>query len=266
MRRSMFWGLILLLIGGALLLENLGYLDFLGVSVWTLIWPLALIALGIWFLLSSRLQPDVAETETLVIPNEGETRAEVWLDYAAGELHIDGPTAAGELLNGTFGGGLRHSVQRDAGGTKIRLRSPNQIVGPWNWFTLTGRRWEIRLTDAVPLELIVKTGASEAYLNLEHLQVTRVSLESGANETTIIAPARAGMTEIHGSGGVTSTRIRIPEGVAARIDPRGGLSSVSVDTARFPRQGRLYISPDYETAEHKVDIRLEIGVGSVTIR
>jgi hypothetical protein len=43
------------------------------------------------------------------------------------------------------------------------------------------------------------------------------------------------------------------------------VSSTSVDQTRFPRQGSVFISPDYASALNKVDINVEVGVGSVNV-
>jgi hypothetical protein len=46
----------------------------------------------------------------------------------------------------------------------------------------------------------------------------------------------------------------------------GGLASIDVDQNRFPRAGGVYRSPDYDTAQNKVDIEVKAGVGSLDVR
>ena len=44
------------------------------------------------------------------------------------------------------------------------------------------------------------------------------------------------------------------------------LGSTDVDATRFPRDAQGgWTSPDFETAEHKVELELRGGVGSVTV-
>ncbi|MCJ7550667.1 MAG: DUF5668 domain-containing protein, partial [Anaerolineae bacterium] len=118
MRRNAFWGLCLLLVGGVLLLDNFGYLAFLGVSAWQLVWPVALIGVGIWILVGSKLRPNW-ESRDIIVGLESATEAEIQLDYGAGALHIESGAGASELLNGTFEGGVEHRVQRDGDLTKV---------------------------------------------------------------------------------------------------------------------------------------------------
>jgi hypothetical protein len=46
-RNGVFWGGILILLGLLFLLDNLGIFS---VSVWSLFWPVLLIAFGVWVL------------------------------------------------------------------------------------------------------------------------------------------------------------------------------------------------------------------------
>ena len=66
--------------------------------------------------------------------------------------------------------------------------------------------------------------------------------------------------------GAASLTFLVPTGVAARIGTKMGLGSIQVDESRFPRMGDGYQSTDYATAENRVDLDIQGGVGSVRIR
>ena len=264
MRRSnLWWGVILVCIGALLLLDNLGVLAPLNIKVGPLIFSLALIGFGVWTLWASQRRGNFT-TEELSIPLEGE-EVQVNLDFGAGELRVTGEPLGGTLLNGTFED-VEHDVSYEGGRQRVRLSSP-PFAGPY-WVIGPGqhRRWTMALNNAVPLTMNVKTGASDVQLDLTDVQVTRLKLESGANSTRVIAPAHAGYTEIRGSSGAASLNVEIPAGVAARIRTSGALASISVDRERFPKLEGEYRSPGYETAANKVDIKLEMGVGSISVR
>jgi hypothetical protein len=259
----LWWGIILVCIGALLLLENLGVLAPLNIKAGPLIFSLALIGLGAWTLWASQRRGHFT-TEELSIPLEGE-EIQVNLDFGAGELRVTGAALGEILLSGTFED-VEYDVSHEGGRQRVRLSSP-PFVGPY-WIIGPGqhRRWMMALNDAVPLALTVKTGASDVRLDLTDVQVTRLKLESGANAMHVIAPAHAGYSEIRGSSGAASLSVEIPQGVAARIRTTGALASISVDRERFPKMEGEYRSPDYETAANKVDIKLEMGVGSISIR
>jgi hypothetical protein len=64
--------------------------------------------------------------------------------------------------------------------------------------------------------------------------------------------------------GAASVRLRVPDGVAARIHTSMAIGSNDI-SPRFPRNGSEYVSPDYDTAANKIDIRFEGGVGSLAV-
>ena len=40
----------------------------------------------------------------------------------------------------------------------------------------------------------------------------------------------------------------------------------TVENTRFPWNGKVYESPDFETAKNKLDIKISSGVGSINIK
>lgn len=261
---NLIWGIIIVLAGVLLLLDNLGILR--GVNAWALIWPSALILLGLWFLLGPRLFARNMETRTLSIPVEGARKAEVHFHHGAGELTVAAGSPA-QLVSGTFAGGVSEDVRRSGDAAQVKLSAPVEDIFPGGWMAGSrGFAWRVDLSPDVDLNLVVKSGASESRLDLSGLRVSAVRVDTGASSTEITLPARAGFTRLEVHAGAASVDIRVPAGVAARIRSQGGLSSLNVDTARFVRTDSGYQSGDYETAENRAEIILETGVGSVSVR
>jgi hypothetical protein len=127
-------------------------------------------------------------------------------------------------------------------------------------------RLDVTLRPNLPLSLTVQTGATQARLDLSQLRVSSLDVAMGAAETWVRLPENAGATTAHFSGGATSLTLEIPDGVAAQIRTRGGLNTVSVDQSRFPAAGTdVYRSPDYDSAQNKVDITIETGVSTIHV-
>lgn len=264
MRRSgVFWGGLLVVIGILVLLGNLG---IIAVDVWSLIWPLFLLGLGLWVLVGVLTGSGKHRTERATIPLEGASEARIHIDHGAGRLRIGAGAQAGELLSGEFGGGLSQDVRRQGDRLNVRLRLSAQVVPfsiPWGRGSLD---WEISLSPEVPLQLEIKTGASDSRLDLSRLRVTDLRLETGASSTDIVLPAEAGHTRADIKSGMASVTIRVPNGVAAHIHSQGGLSSTRV-AQRFARlEAGRYQSPDYQTATNKLELNIKQGMGSVEVR
>jgi hypothetical protein len=255
-RTSIFWGLALVIVGLALLIGNL-----VGINIWIYIWPLALILLGIWILFGSRLRK--LETENIVVPLEGAAAARVRIDHGAGTLTISGGTAPENLAEGSFAGGVNLKRARMGDATEVEFRFPDVDVAMW----LPGdtRDWSLRLNPSVPMMVSINAGAGLTRADLSGLNITDLSVKTGASSVELTLPQAPGTTHAKIEGGATSVDIRVPQGVAARIHTESGLSSVNVDTARFPRQDGMYTSPDYATAASKIELVISVGVGSVTI-
>jgi hypothetical protein len=266
-KSSLFWGGILIVIGALLLLNNLGVLD---VNLWSLIWPLFLIALGLWILWGFVAGPRSVEAKEVAIPLEGAGRARVRIRHGAGRLHVSTGAGPGELVTGTFGGGLDYRMRRDGDMLDVEMRVPSDgfppFFMPWNWGPGGALDWSFGLNSEIPLSLDLETGASDTRLDLTDLRVTDLRLKTGASATDLTLPANAGHTRVDIGAGVASVNIRVPSGVAARIRVKGGLAAITVDQNRFPRMGDTYQSTDYDTAPNKVDIDIETGVGSIDVR
>ena len=262
-RGSYFWGFVLIVIGLALLLDNLGLLG--NINVWALLWPLILILLGGWILLGTIFRR-APTTEHVSIPANGAQRARIKIGHGAGRLNIGAGAAVGVLMEGDFGGGLDYRSQTEEDELRVNMRVPEQIF-PFGWspgFTLD---WTLSLSPDVALALDLDTGAGEARLNLTDLMVKELYLKSGASSTEIDLPSKARQTRVSIEAGAASVKIHVPTGVAARIRSRGGLSSIEVDQSRFSPMGQNeYQSPDFETSENRVEMDLQMGVGSIQVQ
>jgi hypothetical protein len=257
---SFFWGSLIILLGILFLLDNL---NILSINVWNLIWPVFLIVLGVWVLWGRFYHRPLAG-ESAVISLEGAQRAKVEIHHGAGRLDVHADGGMDNLLEGTFDGGLKFDTHREGDLLAVKMKTPS-VYFPF-WAPPSGLDWSLGLNRNLPLALDVHSGASEAHIDLHDLRVTDLRFHSGASATDLILPANAGLTRVEIEVGAASVNISVPDGVAARIRTSGGLSSISVDTQRFPRTDKVYQSPDYETAVNKVDLRLEVGVGSITLR
>lgn len=263
MRSSrLFWGLVLAAAGVILLLQNMGVLPG---SFWMVLWPFMLILIGAWILLGPVIGRGEWKTEQVSIPLNGANEAEVRLKHGAGRIRVYALQTQGELLSGSFEGGLVHE---NSGGLmpRITLHPPESAwIFPWMG-SHTGFNWNFGLNRDIPIRIKVESGAGEAVFDLVDLLVKELSIETGASSTEVTLPARAGHTQVMIKAGAASVKLRVPEGVAANIHIQSGLSGNTINTQRFPSLGGgAYRSADYDSATNQIDIRIESGVGSIDV-
>jgi predicted membrane protein len=268
MRKStVFWGTAIILIGVVLLISNV-----FDINIGRFIFPAILIVLGAWLLwgvLSAPRDAKGFETEETAIPLEGATRARIRFHHGAGRLHVSGGAGSGDLVSGSFRGGLdyQRTQEGDTAVVKMAVRTPVQsLANPWRWGPGRSLDWSVKLNSTIPLSLDLQTGASEARIDLTDLQVTDLQLQTGASSTQITLPASAGHTKVAIRSGAASVVMRVPTGVAARVKAQGGLADIRVNRNRFPRADGVYQSADYDTAENRVEIDIDTGVGSVEVK
>lgn len=263
---STLWAIILILVGVLLILSNLGVIQ---INVWGLVWPLLLLGAGVWILWNALAQRAGPETQEAVVRLEGASRGRVHVRHGAGRLAVAAGSAPDVLLAGTFAGGVDCQTNREGDLLAVDLRVPQGEAlwaRPWNWGPAGALHWRLELNRDVPLALRFDTGAGEATIDLTDLRVGDVVLKTGASSTTLRLPANAGNTRVSIEGGAAAVSIHVPQGVAARVDAQGGLAGISVDRERFPRSGNLYQSADFDGAVNRVEIKAQIGVGTVDVR
>jgi hypothetical protein len=259
MRRNyLFWGSVFILLSALFLLKALRIID----DVWGYFWLLAVGLLGVWFIVRALWHPKGGEGKQVAIELQGAQQASLRLNHGAGRLHVAAGAATGQLLSGTFGYGMDFKSELVGDKLEVNMRTASSF-GPWIG---EGFDWKFNLTGEVPISLTINTGASEARLDLSGLRVPYLKLETGASSTVLTLPA-SGNTLAEINAGVASVEIRVPDGVAARIRIKEGLSARSINTARFPRlESNIYQSPDYDQSSNRVELTIEAGVGSISIQ
>jgi hypothetical protein len=264
--RRVYWGIVLILLGVMFLGVTLGW--FPGVNIWALIGPFFLISLGIWFLIRPRF-PKSADLKMVEdsIALEGVKEAKVSIEHGAGKLTLRAGAKEGELLGGTFSGGLKKKVSVSGAKATIKLESEAEAAFDSAFdYPGGGLEWTVNLNPSIPFTLDLDTGASELVCDLSGLNVQKFDLDTGASSSKITLPAAAGYTLVDIDAGAASIDLTVPEGVAGSIKVEAALMKKTIDEKRFPFNGERYISPDYDTAANKVEIKIDSAVGSVRIQ
>jgi len=258
-RAAIIWGLVLVAIGLAFLADSLSGGQFDAGHFLSHWWPLLLILIGGAILLEAALPRGRSETRELALDLGGAASAEVRIDFGAGRLAV-GPATPGRLLEGSFDGGVRY--QRDAAD---RVRLWVDPADAWWGAGWRGFVWRVGLTRDVPLHLWVQCGASDNDLDLSELRLASLYLKTGASETVVRLPRAAGTSLVRVESGAATVRLEVPGGVAARISASMGLGSTSIDPRRFPPFAGGWASPDFASATNRIDITYHGGVGTLSI-
>jgi hypothetical protein len=259
-RNQLFWGGVLILVGGLMLAGELGVRLPNGNSLMSLFWPLLLIGFGVWVLISVFMRGKV-EAESASVELQDAREANVRINHGAGELRLHGGAAATELLHGTFAGGLDQKVNRNGDKLEVKMRPANDFIMFPPFISKDQLNWDVSFNTSIPISLDMNTGANKSEIDLRDMNVTNIKLTSGASDTVITLPER-GRLKLTCEVGAASLTVIVPEGVAIRARATIGAGDFHVDKARFPNNE----SPDFASAQNAVDIHVTGGAASVRIK
>jgi hypothetical protein len=161
MRRDyIFWGFVLILLGGLMFLNAADIRLPRGISPMQLFWPSVLILLGGWFMFGYFLRGNVEE-EQLSMDLQGASQASLKLSHGAGRLMLGAGASAGQLLSGTFAGGVKQRAHKSGDRLDAHIEARPFIFPPFfgGW---QGLEWNVNLNRDVPLTLKLETGASQS--------------------------------------------------------------------------------------------------------
>lgn len=257
-RDNIFWGGALIILGALFLLQTQNIIP----SIFPYIWPLALILFGLWMVVSVYWRSGNTD-ETFSIPIENAKRVNYKFSHGAGQIEIKGGASAGQALFGLAADGVKSKSRSDGDKLEVRIEAGASFIpfiGP------SGGVFRFQLSQEVPVNVSVETGASQLDMDLSDVLASEIRLQTGASNSNVTLPAR-GVSHMDLEAGAASVNIRIPEGVSGRVRIKEGLTSLNIDKNRFPQvDTRLYQSADYDTAENRAELNIEAGVGSISIK
>ena len=268
--------LLLISLGIAFLLGNLGYLRGVSWSELFRLWPVLLILGGVDVLLRPRSFAIAAVVEIAIIvaafayllsnatfgqatlsysvdvPRAGVSDLTFTVNYGAGQLSLAGGGSQLVSVQSSKEDVSRTVDQNGSAATVTVSSNENAIFG----IDGRDRRWDVRLPSDVRTSMTLNLGAGDFDVDLTNVQVSRATINSGASDLKVTLPKPSGNVPLKISSGASSVTIIVPSGVAYSVTSTGVLHSVA---------GPLQ-SSDYATAANRVQIEISIAAGSVVIR
>jgi hypothetical protein len=110
----------------------------------------------------------------------------------------------------------------------------------------------------------INSRVGDVQVDLSDLRVSDLTVDSGIGSVKVTLPRR-GTVKARVDGGIGDVRVTIPEGVQARVQVDRGIGDLNVDD-RFLRRGDFYETEGFSRAESFIDLQVDLGIGSVTIR
>jgi hypothetical protein len=203
------------------------------------------------------------QTESQTVKLGGAKSARVEIEMSAGELSV-GPGAK-ELLEADFSyrspssrPEVEYNVSEGQGKLTIRHRSSVHGRGGGH------NKWDLQLSNKVPLELKVDQGAGRAKLTLGGLSLHRLDLNIGAGETIVdLSGDWKNDLTANIQGGVGRATVRLPSEVGVRATAHGGIGAINVHGLK--KDGDAYVNEAYGKSPITVQVKVEGGVGEINL-
>ncbi len=291
---SFVFPVLLIGVGVLLLLNTMNVLDWnVWGNVWRL-WPLILVAVGLELLIGRRSalasaviagllvvgliagawlwssQPLSGQASGTTINQtiQGAKQANVSINFSVGTFSLDSLAGSDQLISGKVSHYSNENVTQDfhmTGDTAYYTLKTESNWGFPFFNTSSGERvCTISLSPQVPIDLNVSTGLGESTLNLEQLNLTRLNLSTGAGATTVTLPAR-GTFNATINAGVGELNVNVPQGVGLRVTGSAGLGDRTLPSG-YIETDKVFQSPGYASAEDRIDLNINAGVGSINVR
>lgn len=262
-----FWPVLLILLGLEILF---GRSSWIGSLIVLIVAVVVIVAIVLLSLSPTLLTTRTGEQQTISQPLDDIRQAEVTIDFGVGSARLYRLVDSPDLMKATIDNapGRRVETQWEISGDTGQLRI-HEARTDFSFFPFLGSqvdsRWEIGLSDQVPLALKLSTGVGQSTLDLNGLRLTHLELDTGVGQTLLALPAE-GHFDVDIRGGVGNTVITVPRGLAMRVRASQGLGNVSVTVPDVLHQDNEWVSRNFDIAESRAEIRISGGVGSIVVR
>lgn len=287
--RGLLFPVVLIALGVAFLLGNLGYIPAVSVGALLRLWPVLLIVFGIEAILGRRqpwaalalevgvialavtlaaaqpagvFAPAVTGPTEAIVQREGATTLSLRVSGGAGDYRVSGGASA--LVEArTERGEIRARTTRRGEAAEVRVEPGSSDVFHWGG---PPAGVTVRVANDVPSSIRLDGGAGEFTLDMRDILVTDARIGTGASKTHVILPTPRGDVPIRIDAGAATIEIEVPSGVEARLTTRGGAISVNSTNPRIAIVGGAGETSGYGAAKDRVTITFDGGAASITIR
>ncbi len=287
---SLFWGLLLVLIGGLVLAENLGWLIVHWGSMLSL-WPIliivaglsilavrgviwrvvtwALILLGLLFIGSVAVgyvdfSSQIRSMSTVAgVDNQEVKSITLHVKAGAGEISV-GSNDQVEIVKANLDSNIAELVQDVSHNGFVENINLTTSTFRQGWIGGVHNNLDVMIGRKLPVSFSMDFGAAKADVDLEEVEVTAVNLKSGASSTTLTVGDRAKNVDINIESGASSTVVRVPKDSGIKLSLDGGLIGRELADLKEIGSG-VYQSSNYSDSKNIININVKLGAASFKI-
>lgn len=290
---KLFWGLLLVVIGGLALAGNFGLVSVNFANLWRL-WPILIIMSGlsilslqglVWRLVILALSllsifaivwaligdvPDARQLHTYT-NNIEKTSARIK------ELNVSIKSGAGSLKLYSINQPEAAKIKLESNISTISLKNNSNNLTQYltlgqeinekgyDWVRGDARNiWNIGLNRDLVTSLAIDSGASSGDINLIDARLRKLNIKTGISELVVKIGDRESLLEINIESGVSSLIFKLPKESGINLTSENGLSSNNLSDLKKVSEN-IYESANYMGSKNKINIVSKVGLSSFTI-
>ncbi|KQL38782.1 hypothetical protein AN960_12440 [Bacillus sp. FJAT-25509] len=206
--------------------------------------------------------------ETVSIHKDRAKKLDVSLDLGAGVMNVSKGTknwvdGTIEYNNKYLTPDVSYKLKDSTGEVSIdqsKKHFPKVKIGKLK------NEWNLKLSNKLPIDLDVNTGAAKTNLDLRGLNLDELDIESGVGELNVNLGGNWNKSfEANIETGVGKTTIVLPSDVGVKINLSKGIGKANVIDLISKGNG-VYVNEAYENANVKITINMDLGVGEVNFK
>jgi hypothetical protein len=213
-----------------------------------------------------RVEVGELQTESRSVDPENADSVRANLRIGLGELNLTG--GADSLMEADFAynvaawqPGVSYEMVGDTGELSVRQRGLGEgLPGPD-----VRNEWDVRLNDAMPMDLSVQMGGGVSDLDLDSLTLTGLNLDVGAGATTVDLTGdwERDLNAVV-RGGAGELTMLLPSQIGVSVNAKTGLGRVNADGLR--KQGQAYVNDAYGNSDVSLEVNVSGGVGQINLK
>jgi hypothetical protein len=189
--------------------------------------------------------------------------ARIEIKMGAGELWVD--AGSPKLMDADFEFNVASSkpvVRYDASSFRgtLLIEQPSGFQGAAN----STYKWNVHLTEKLPLDVVTHLGAGEAHMNLGRLNLRSVEVHMSVGQVDLDLrgkPTRDYNVEIH--GGIGQATVRLPASVGIVANASGGIGDIQV--RGLEKHNGRWTNAAYEHSPVTIHLDVKGGIGNITL-
>ena len=126
--------------------------------------------------------------------------------------------------------------------------------------------WNLTLTEDIPIDLRVNSGASDTNLDLKGLNIKELDVNAGVGDITIDLGGKWSKSfDAALALGVGKSTIILPNDVGVKIESSKGIGTA--DFVDFISNGNgVYVNEAYEDADIVINLKTDLGIGEAVFK